>query len=91
MTITAVIVVYAVLWFLCLFVILPLRLVTQHDTGEVIPGTAPSAPVDAQMGRKLRLATIWATVLWAIACGVILSGVVEVADLDFFGRMHPAP
>lgn len=87
MTVTAVIVLYAVLWFLCLFVVLPIRVTTQNDIGEVAPGTPPSAPVDARMGVKLRWTTIAATILWAIACGVILSGWITVRDLDLFNRM----
>jgi hypothetical protein len=34
-----------------------------------------------------RVTTIWATVIWAAICAVILSGWITVADLDIFGRM----
>lgn len=87
MTITSVIVLYAVIWFMCLFVVLPLRVTTQNDTGKIVPGTAPSAPVDPKLGPKLRWTTIAATAIWAIVCGVILSGIVTVRDLDLFHRM----
>ena len=65
MTITSAIVLYAVIWFLVLFLVLPFRLVTQGEQGEVVPGTPESAPHEAQMGRKLRLATFIATLVWA--------------------------
>ena len=35
----AALVLFAVIWFLVLFVVLPLRLETQGDRGEKVPGT----------------------------------------------------
>jgi predicted secreted protein len=75
-------VLYAVIWFLTLFVVLPLRLVTQGDAGTVVPGTPAGAPVDAQMKRRLWITTAAATVVWAIVTGTILSGALTVADLE---------
>ncbi len=87
MTITAAIVLFAVLWFLVFLVVLPLRVVSQGEAGEVVPGTHSSAPADAQVGRKARITTVWAAVLWAIIAGVILSGMITVRDIDWFNRM----
>lgn len=79
-------VLYAVIWFLTLFLVLPLRLVTQGDAGTVVPGTPRGAPVDAQMKRRLLITTAAATVIWAVTAGVILSGAVTVADLEALYR-----
>ena len=87
MAITSAIVLYAVIWFLTLFLVLPFRLVTQGEQGEVVRGTPSSAPHDAQMGRRLRITTLLATLLWAVVPAVILSGVIGVRDFDFRGRM----
>ncbi|WP_118138056.1 DUF1467 family protein [Oceanicella sp. SM1341] len=87
MTITSVIVLYAVTWFMCLFVALPIRVTTQSDTGEIVPGTAPSAPVNPRLGRKILWVTVATTVIWALLCGFILSGMLTVRDIDFFNRM----
>ncbi len=89
MTITAAIVLYSVIWFMTFFVVLPLRLVTQGEAGEVVPGTPQSAPSDAQIGRKAKITTVWATILFVIIAGVIISEVISVRDLDWFGRMDP--
>jgi predicted secreted protein len=89
MTITAALVLYSVIWFMVFFVVLPLRLVTQGEAGEVVPGTPQSAPANAQIGRKARITTLWATALFVIIAGVILSGWITVRDLDWFGRMDP--
>jgi predicted secreted protein len=89
MTITAAIVLFSVIWFMVFFVVLPLRLVTQGEAGEVVPGTHRSAPADAQIRRKARITTFWATGLFLVIAGVILSGWISVRDLDWFGRMDP--
>lgn len=89
MTITSAIVLYAVIWFLVLFLVLPFRLVTQGEQGEVVPGTSESAPHEAQMGRKLRITTLIATLTWAVVVAIIVSGVIEVRDFDWMGRLPP--
>jgi predicted secreted protein len=86
MTITAAFVVYAVVWFLTFFVVIQLRTVTQSDRNEVVPGTPPGAPAQEVVGRMAWVATLWATLIWAAICGVILSGWITIADLDVFGR-----
>lgn len=89
MSITSGLVLFSIIWFMVFFVVLPLRLTTQGEAGEVVPGTHSSAPADPQIGRKARITTIWAVCIWAVVAGVILSGVITVRDLDYFGRMEP--
>ena len=89
MTITSALVLFAVIWFMVLFILLPLRLTTQAEDGRVLRGTPASAPVDPGMRGKLRLATAIAVVVWAITAGIILSGWITVEDLDVFGRLGP--
>jgi len=85
--ITSALVLFAVIWFMVFFIVLPLRNETQGDTGEVVPGTHKSAPVDPQIKRKARITTIWAVGLWIVIAGTILSGLISVRDLDWFNRM----
>ena len=80
-------VLFLVIWFMVLFVVLPLRLTTQGEAGEVVPGTHKSAPANAQIGRKAKITTVWALGIWAIVAGTILSGAITVRDLDWFQRM----
>ena len=80
-------VLFAVIWFMVFFVVLPLKLVTQGEAGEVVPGTHASSPSDPQLGRKAKVTTLWALVIWALVAGVILSGVITVRDIDWFDRM----
>ncbi len=87
MGITSALVLFAVIWFMVLFVVLPLRNQTQGDAGEIVPGTHASAPADAQLKRKAKITTIWALGLWVIIAGTIMSGAITVRDLDWFDRM----
>ncbi len=89
MSITAVIVIYAVVWFMVFFIVLPLRFTSQAEAGNVVPGTPKSAPSTENVGKKARVTTIVATILWAVLCAIILSGWITVRDFDFMGRMPP--
>jgi predicted secreted protein len=85
--VTSGIVLFMVIWSMVFFIVLPLRMVSQGDAGEVVPGTHSSAPADAQVGRKAKITTLWAVPLWCIIAGVILSGTITVRDIDWFDRM----
>lgn len=87
MSITAALVLYVVIWFVTMFVVLPIRLRTQGDEGAVLRGTHAGAPADFKLGRTLIVVTIWGTIAWAIAAGIIVSGVITVEDIDWFNRM----
>ena len=87
MGITSAIVLFAVIWFMVLFVVLPLGLQTQSEAGEVVPGTPGSAPANLDLKRKVKQTSFWAAVIWTIVTGVVLSGWITVRDLDWFDRM----
>lgn len=87
MGITSAIVLFAVVWFMTFFIVLPLRNVTQGDTGDVVPGTHKSAPANSDVGRKARITTYWAVPIWAVLAMIILSGWISIRDLDWFDRM----
>lgn len=87
MTITAAFVLFAVVWFMVFFCVLPLRLTTQGDAGTRVPGTPKSAPLNEVVGQKARLTTLVAIVVWAILAGIILSGVISIRDIDLLHRL----
>ena len=86
MGITSGLVLFAVIWFMVLFIVLPLRLKTQGDVGKITPGTMAGSPAEIDMKRKFKIVTAISVVLWAVIAGIILSGVISVCDLDWFGR-----
>jgi predicted secreted protein len=89
MTVTAAIVLFSVIWFMVFFVVLPLRLVTQGDVGEVVPGTHSSSPHDHMLGKKAVITTVVAVALWVGIAALVVWGPWGVRDLDWFGRMTP--
>ena len=53
MGVTSALVLYAVIWSLLFLIILPIRIKTQGDLGDIVPGThagAPEALVVSQEG-----------------------------------------
>lgn len=80
-------VLFAVVWFMTLFVVLPIGLRTQGDEGEIEPGTHAGSPARLNLKRKFRQTTMYAFIIWAILAGVIVTGLVTVEDIDVFNRM----
>ena len=87
MTITAAIVMFAVIWFLALLIALPIGVRTQGESGTKVPGTPASAPADAGMRRKFLWVTLVTFAIWAPACAFIVWGGITIRDLDIWGRM----
>ncbi len=81
------IVLYFVIWFMCLFIILPLRIQSQDETGDVTPGTPASAPDDPKLKKKFLWVTLLATAVWIPIAGIIIFKVITIEDIEFFNRM----
>lgn len=81
------IVLYAVIWFMCLFVILPLRIKSQSETGDIVPGTPASAPSDPMLKKKAVWTTMLATVIFIPITVIIVFGLITIEDIDFFNRL----
>ncbi|MGR3550212.1 DUF1467 family protein [Pseudooceanicola sp.] len=90
MGITSAIVLFAVIWFMTLLCVVPIRLKTQQDMGKVTPGTQSGAPEVHHLRAKLWITTGISIVLFAIIAGVIVSGWLSVADIDLYNRMGPS-
>ncbi|WP_170400548.1 DUF1467 family protein [Ruegeria arenilitoris] len=89
MTITAALVLFAVIWFMTLLIVLPIRIKTQGDLGDIVPGTHAGAPEVHHMKKKLWITTGISVVLWAIIAGIIISGVISVRDFDWLNQLEP--
>ncbi len=91
MGITSAIVLYAVIWFMTWLIVLPIRVQTQGDLGEIVPGTHAGSPEVHHLKKKAWITTGVAFVLWVIIAGIIVSGLISVRDFDWFNRMPPLP
>ncbi|WP_312525906.1 DUF1467 family protein [Paracoccus sp. (in: a-proteobacteria)] len=81
MNLTGGIVLYASLWFLVLFVLLPIGQKSQADVGIVTPGTPAGAPHEPQLMRKAIWSTIITTILWAVIAWIIFGDIITRADI----------
>jgi predicted secreted protein len=88
MNITAAIVLFSVNWFMVFFIVLQVRFKSQADMGSVVPGTPKSAPGELNMGRKVRITTVWAVVLSFGIYGIIQSGWITRDNMDVFHIMR---
>ena len=89
MGITSAIMLFSVIWFMTFFIVLPIRIQTQGDLGNIVPGTHAGSPEHHHLKKKAWITTGIAIVLWIIIGGTIISGVITVRDLDMFNRMGP--
>ncbi len=83
------IVLFMVIWSLTFMVVLPIRIQTQGDLGDIVPGTHAGSPEHHHLRKKAYIATGIAVVLWGIIASIILSGAISVRDIDMFNRMGP--
>jgi len=89
MGITSALVLYAVIWFMTWLIAIPIRITTQGEAGDVVPGTHAGSPEIHHLKKKAWITTGVAAILWVIIAGVILSGWIDVRDFDWYNRMGP--
>lgn len=89
MSITSAIVLYAVIWFMTMFVALPIGLRTQGDEGEVIKGTHAGAPANYNPRRKAIYVSIAALVIWGAVVAFLTSGIFSWHDFDWTKNLPP--
>jgi len=72
MTVASWVAMYFILWWLCLFVVLPFGAHSQSDAGDVVEGTEPGAPALFRLWPRLLATSVVAgivlvLVMWALA------------------------
>ncbi|MFK7875837.1 MAG: DUF1467 family protein [Paracoccaceae bacterium] len=86
MGVTSALVLFAVIWFMTFLIVIPIRVVTQGDRGDIVPGTHAGSPEVHNLKKKAWITTAISVVLWIIIAGIILSGWITIEDLDWFNR-----
>lgn len=75
--------IFFIIWWLCLFVVLPFGVKSQHETDEIVPGSDPGAPRTPWLLRRILATTLLATLIFA---GIYLYfGVYEFRLEDLLG------
>ena len=81
MSLATAIAIYFLIWWLVLFAVLPWGVRSQHEEGEVAPGSDPGAPVIPKLKRKLLWTTIVAGLVFALWYVVYTYRLIALDDL----------
>jgi len=83
MTITAVFVLFAITWFMVLFLALQINIKTQGDVGETLHGTHASSPVDFDLKKRLWITTFISIPICALMVFIIIYDVITLDMFEF--------
>lgn len=70
MPVTTAIATFFLIWWVVLFAVLPFGIRSQHEAGEMVPGTDPGAPAIPNLLRKLVWTTLISVAIF-VACYVL--------------------
>ncbi len=90
MTATTAVAIFFLIWWVVLFAVLPWGVRSQHEGGEIAPGTEPGAPSVPKLGRKLVWTTVVAGVIFA-ACYIVYADRLISLDSLMAGFGPPNP
>ena len=63
--------IYFTMWWTLLFAVLPFGIRSQHEGGDIVPGSEPGAPQRPALLRKALWTTVITTVVFAALMGVL--------------------
>ena len=81
--------VYFVLWWLVIFIILPLDIKGQHEEGEVVRGTEPGAPTQPFIKRKIIQTSVVTAIIWVIIFVIIEFKLIDLDNIPFIPDFRP--
>ncbi len=80
--------VYFIVWWVCLFMVLPFGVKNAHEAGEVAEhGSEAGAPVRPMLLKKVIATTILSIVVYALILGQMTYGWISFEDIPFLGGM----
>jgi len=92
MQITSIIAIYALMWVMTAFIMLPFGIKTHDEAGiPKVPGQADSAPANFKPGRVVFRATIIAAILTALFVLNYTNGWVGVEAINVFEQIKDQP
>jgi predicted secreted protein len=65
MNIVSALAVYFIIWWITLFAVLPFGIHSQQESGEVVDGTEPGAPVLPGLLKKAAITSVIAAIIFA--------------------------
>ena len=76
-------VLFASIWAVVFFMVLPIGMVSQAEDGNVLPGTPASAPANPVIVRKIVVTTVVALLVFAAVWSIVTFRVVTVESIPF--------
>ncbi len=83
---TSALAIYFIIWFFCLFLVLPFHARRAGDDAPLVPGQADSAPTHFAFKRVAAQVSVVAAVLFALYYANYVGGWITVEDINLFGR-----
>lgn len=78
--------IFFIIWWLCLFVVLPFGVRNSHEAGEeVSAGHDHGAPVNPMLWRKVALTTLLSAIVFALVYGQMTYGWISFEDIPILG------
>ena len=91
MTLVSGIAIYFIIWWVCLFMVLPWGVRNPHEAGQAVEeGHEAGAPVNPMLWRKLLFTTVLATILFGLVYGQVTFGWISFEDIPFLDNI-PKP
>jgi predicted secreted protein len=88
MRLTSAIAIYFIVWWVCLFAVLPWGVRNANEAGETVnEGHEAGAPVNPMLWRKILATTMLASIVFALILGQITYGWIAFEDIPFLGGM----
>jgi len=81
MPVTTAIAIFFLIWWVVLFAVLPWGIRSQHEDGEMAPGTDPGAPALPKLKSKLLWTTLISALIFAACYVVYVHRLVTLEDL----------
>ena len=81
MPVTTAAAIFFLIWWVVLFAVLPWGIRSQHEGGEIVPGTDPGAPAIPNLGRKLLWTTLVSIVIFAASYVVYVDRLISLEGL----------
>jgi predicted secreted protein len=78
--------IYLVVWWIVLFTVLPVGVRSQQEEGEVVPGSAESAPMVPRLLAKVVATTVIASAVFAVIYAVIAHELITLDEIPFLPR-----
>jgi predicted secreted protein len=82
---TSALAIYFIIWFFCLFLVLPFHARRAGEDSPLVPGQADSAPAHFAFGRVAAQVSVVAAVLFALYYANYVGGWITVEDINLFG------